>query len=184
MKTKFFLDMDSTMTESISAFCQVYNLTHKYIEDFVPADHTKVNQYDFKDQCPLLQHVQPIFESKQFFNLLTFFPDAKEVIYELNKKYQVIICSIGTHVNISRKAMWLYYHLGFVKDLILISNGNCHMDKSLVNMEGAIFLDDVASNLFSSNADFKYCYGKNYPWNELWEGDRLLNWKEVGDIFL
>jgi nitrate reductase assembly molybdenum cofactor insertion protein NarJ len=36
------------------------------------------------------------------------------------------------------------------------------MNKSIVNMEGGIILDDVMSNLISSNADIKILFGDDY----------------------
>ena len=43
-------------------------------------------------------------------------------------------------------------------------------------MSNAIFLDDSADNLYGSNAPIKVCFGRLYPWNESWDGDRCYNW--------
>lgn len=52
------------------------------------------------------------------------------------------------------------------------------------DMEGGIIIDDVASNLESSNASLKICFGKVYPWNEKWEGIRAYDWLEVSTMLL
>lgn len=57
----------------------------------------------------------------------------------------------------------------------MLTNGDNTMCKDVVNMEGGIFVDDVSSNLFSSNAGWKICFGKEYPWNSDWSGDRILS---------
>jgi 5'(3')-deoxyribonucleotidase len=186
MKPKLFVDFDSTITASIKAFCQTYNYLYQYHKDFKPADWAKVNQWDFGDECPLLedsQAISEIFSSKHFFKKLEFMPNAKEVLYDLHKYYQIIIITIGTHLNLARKSIWLYQNLGFVKDIVLLCNEGVQMTKELIDMDGAAFIDDVSSNLFSSNATIKVCYGKEYPWNADFEGLRLLNWNEVYDLF-
>lgn len=187
MKPKLFVDFDSTITASIKSFCKTYNFLYKYHESFKPADWTKVNQWDFGDQCPLLpdkQSVAEIFASKHFFKKLEFMPGAREVLYALHKEYDVVLVTIGDHVNLARKSMWIYQKLGFVKDVILLNNEGGKMDKSLVQMHNGIFIDDVASNLESSNAEVKICYGQTYPWNEEWQGFRCENWNDVAKLLI
>lgn len=187
VKPKLFVDMDSTITASIKAFCQTYNYLYRYKKDFKPADWTKVSQWNFSDQCPLLedsQAVAEIFASKHFFRKLEFMPNAKEVLYELHKDYQIIIVSIGTHLNLARKSMWLYQNLNFIKDVVLLNNEDGKMNKSLVDMYGEIFIDDVTSNLDSSNAGVKICYGQTYPWNQEWQGFRCGTWNEVAQLLI
>lgn len=100
MKQNLFIDFDSTLVDSIKTFCYVYNHLYQYHSNFKPADYTKIQRWDFKDVCPLVQDVNEIFESQYFFKRLEFFPYAKEVVHELSKKYNVIICSIGTPLTI------------------------------------------------------------------------------------
>lgn len=181
MKPKLFVDFDNTLVASIKAFCQTYNYFYQYHKGFQPADWTKVNKWSFSDQCPLLEDseaISSIFSSKHFFRKLEFMPNAKEVLYALHKDYDIIIATLGSHLNLARKSMWIYQNLGFVKDVILLYNKKNKMDKSIVNMgKSSIFIDDVASNLESSNAELKICYGKRYPWNVKWEGLRVYDWE-------
>ena len=185
-KTKLFLDMDGTITSSVQSFCYCYNQKYKYKHGFKKADWTKVRKWSFTDECPLLDSVEEIFDSKQFFNRLEFFPNAKEVIYELHKKYEITIVSIGRPVNISRKSLWIFQNLGFIDNVILIKNNGVKMNKECINMHypKSVFIDDVASNLTSSNAERKFCYGINAEWNEKWDGLRIVDWLDVADILL
>jgi 5'(3')-deoxyribonucleotidase len=113
-------------------------------------------------------------------------PNAKEVLKELNNKYNIIICSIGTNMNLSRKAKWINQYLPFIKNCILINNGNSLMDKSIVNMKDGILIDDVGSNLISSNAKYKICFGKIFPWNAELPQDyiRIADWKDIENYLL
>ncbi|MFA5559535.1 MAG: hypothetical protein WDA59_08840 [Methanofastidiosum sp.] len=187
-KQSLFIDYDLTIVNSIKAFCNVYNIWYKNHPNFIPANPNAITSYDFKCICPLLQDKEEklaIWGSKLFFDLVEFMDnDTYPILKALNEKYKVIVCSIGIPSNIAYKAQWLEFKLKFINDYILIADKNCTMNKSMVNMENAIFLDDIVSNLESSNASKKVLFGKIYPWNKKWDGEKCLNWKEVGEKFL
>jgi 5'(3')-deoxyribonucleotidase len=139
------------------------------------------------DQCPLVKtnnNVEKMFGCQDFWSWLEFMPNAKETLEKLNEDFNLIICSIGTYKNIERKSKWIARNLPFIKNCILINNGDIRMDKSIVDMSDGILIDDVASNLELSNAKYKICFGKIYPWNEaLPEGClRATDWLEVKGI--
>jgi 5'(3')-deoxyribonucleotidase len=183
-KKKLFVDFDGTITDSARAFCDAYNLTYCNKDNFTPADYTKVNRYDLADQCTLVstqEKVREIFACYEFWSWLDFMDGAKNALEKLNEKYELFICSIGTNLNLSRKAKWIERYLPFIKKCILINNGNNTMDKSIIDMSGGILIDDVAKNLVSSNAECKICFGKIHPWNEELPNDcvRAETWSEV-----
>ena len=178
---KLFIDFDNTIINTNKAFCEVYNLLYHFHPEFKKADYTKIINYNFSCQCPLVNNPLELFEEELFFDVCEFINDnTYEVLKELNQKYKIIIVSIGTPENISHKAIWLKENLPFVEDYILIKNSNCTMDKSIVNMEGGIIIDDMPSNLQTSNAETKILFGKIYPWNTGWKGEHCRDWSEVG----
>jgi 5'(3')-deoxyribonucleotidase len=185
---KLFLDFDCTIVDSVKTYCNIYNKIYEDKDGFKEADYNKVNRYDLKDQCPMAAHQEEIFSSEEFFKHVEFMADAKEVIERLSKEYEVIICSIGTLDNISYKSQWIKNNLGFIKNIILICNsvekGGIRTDKSIVDMKNAIFIDDHADNLESSNAELKICFGKEYEWNRNWQGQRCFSWREVENLLL
>lgn len=190
-KPTLFLDFDETLTNTMRAFCDTYNDKYTRHDGFKPADHNKVYEYNFKDQCPLLedaQAVHDIFDSKEFFDNLTLKDNCINVLLKHQANFNYCIVTIGTPKNLSYKVLWIEKNLPFIKDIILISNGDNKMDKSLIDMYGYplpnLFLDDHHGNLFSSNANLKFCfasYGER-EWNKKW-GHRLGDWKQV-DKFL
>lgn len=186
MKQKLFLDFDSTITDSVKTFCDTYNILYNLHPDFIPADHTKNQHWNFKEVCPLEKNPLKIFSHPLFFNKLEFMPDAEEIIKKLCEKYQVIICSLGCFDNISLKAQWIKNNLPYIKDAILLTNQGIKMDKGIVNMgyEGSIFIDDVESNLRSSNCPRPILFGKRFSWNSDWTGEWCEGWIEVGDRLL
>jgi len=185
MKKKFFIDFDNTIIDTTDAFCSVYNEFYLNHPNFKTAEPELVNVYNFADQCPLVTDVKDIFIHPLFFKFAEFINhNTYETLEKLNNKYQLIVCSIGWPKNLAYKARWLEEKLPFIKDYVLISNPACKMNKSIVNMEGAIFLDDIPSNLYSSNAERKILFGKRYIWNKEWDGEWVRSWSEVEGRFL
>lgn len=179
-KTKLYLDFDNTIINATQKFCSIYNRTYRYHPDFIPAKWECVDRWDFKDEAPLVTNVEDIFKSRMFFEDLPFINDnTYEVLKELNEKYHIIIASIGTYGNISLKSQWIGEYLPFIKDSIFLVNGGSKMDKSLIDMNNSIFIDDVVSNLNSSNAKHKIAFGDVHSWNENWTGKRCYNWADV-----
>lgn len=185
-KQKIFLDFDNVIVNSTLKFCSCYNRIYRYHQNFVPAQWQEVNQWNFNDECPLVTDVEEIFRSTMFFDHLPFINDnTYEVLKELNEKYHIIIASIGTYGNISLKSQWVGEYLPFIKDSIFLVNNGSKMNKSLINMKDSIFIDDVVSNLNSSNAKYKIVFGDVHSWNEDWnDEDRCLNWTEVRELLL
>lgn len=181
MKQKLFLDMDSVIIDSAKAYTDTYNEMYKFHSKFIPADHTKNKYFNFHEICPLENNPMNIFGHSIFFKVVKFMPDAEDIIKELCDKYQVIICSLGDFPNISRKAQWIKNNMPYIKDSILLTNKGVKMDKGIVNMNypESIFIDDVKSNLDSSNANRKILFGKIFDWNKEWMGEWGKDWKDV-----
>jgi len=189
-KVKLFLDCDNTLTASIRSFCESYNILYKYHKDFTPANWELVNTWNFSNQCPILKSdsdVLEIFETPIFFKLLKLINNnTYEVVRELNEKYHIIIASIGTPINLSRKALYLQETLPFIKDYALLYNDGIKMNKEIIKMDysESIFIDDHISNLDSSNAMDKYIFGKNYPWSITDNYERLWDWTDIANKLL
>ncbi len=184
-KERLFLDFDGTIVDSIKAFCDTYNFYYEKIDGFKPADWSKVKQYNFKDQCPLVTDVQDIFSNIYFFDKLEFINcNTFEIIKELNKEFEIHIVTIGTINNIAQKSIWIKKNLPFIKHCEFLFNNGCKMDKSIVDMKDSIFIDDVLSNLESSNAKYKIIFGDEYEWNRDSEHIRCFNWSDVKALLI
>jgi len=181
---KLFIDFDGTIISSISTYCKTYNHLFRNELNFKEANPKLVKQYNMKDECPLVDSPLYIFNQPYFFKHIEFMPDAEEVIKQLCKKYLTIICSIGTYENIALKSKFIQENMFYINDAVLIINQGCEMNKQIVNMGNSIFLDDVESNLYSTNAKTKILFGETYDWNKNWTGNRCLNWLEVANRLL
>jgi len=189
-KIKLFVDFDNTLVNSTRSFCTSYNFIYEYHKDFTPANWELVNTWNFSNQCSILKSdsdVLDIFENPLFFDCLELINDNTfEILKELNEKYQIIIASIGTPINLSLKALYLQENLPFIKDYILMYNNGIKMNKEIIKMDypDSIFIDDHVSNLISSNAVNKYVFGKDYPWSKTNDYKRLWNWTDVAKELL
>ena len=194
-KAKLFCDFDGCIVDSVTAFTQVYSDRYMYHRYFKIPKPCMVEKWNFSDECGLLKNdeeVMDIFADPKFFEYLQPFPNVIEVLLKLQRYYQLIIVSIGSYKNISLKCGYIQKHFPFVDDFIGITNKNCDMDKSVINMSGTnskknVFLDDNANNLFSQDLSrnlVRYCYGGDRltEWNSEWlsmRGRWVKNWLEV-----
>lgn len=189
-KVKLFTDFDNVLVNSTRSFCESYNILYKYHKDFTPANWELVNMWNMQDQCKLLKSeadVLEIFETPIFFKLLKLINEnTYEIVRELSEKYHIIVVSIGTPINLSRKALYLQETLPFIKNYALLYNENCKMDKEIIKMDypDSIFIDDHVDNLISSNAVNKYVFGKDYIWSKTDDYERLWTWTNVGNKLL
>jgi 5'(3')-deoxyribonucleotidase len=165
-------DFDGTIVDTIEAFCKTYNQLYPSYPGFVPADPTQVYDYGFRDQCPLVEDVQEIFCSQEFFDNLQPMRGAFRELQILSSELPVMICTKGRNMNISLKAKYIEDHLGFVKDVIYTNTE----DKRLIDMKNCVFVDDHIANLATSNATIPIVFGEVLPWNREWEGHRIPNW--------
>lgn len=185
MKEKLFCDIDETLTASVRCFLDVYNSQYANEKGFIPVTyHRDMEPYRLYDYCTLLnsetRDADKIFGCKEFFDRLVFIEEGTyDSLKRISKHFDIIICSIGIPSNIKYKREWVNEHLPFIKETAYIVDPVCKMDKSSVNMKDAWFLDDVASNLFSSNAKYKACFGNITETNVTWVSKRCFDWNDV-----
>lgn len=184
-KRKLFIDFDSTIVNSIKRICEIYN--KKYIShlDFIPAKWYLVEKWNFSDQCTLAAkgEVPLYFNRKEFFNKqLEFMDNAEEIINKLCTKFDVYVPSLGLDNNLKYKEQWLNKHFPYIK-FIPCSFNTCS-DKKHIDMSDGILIDDLVSNLESSNATTKICFGDIYDWNKNWNGIRCWNWYEIYNFLM
>lgn len=185
-KTKLFIDIDETITNSIKAFCHCYNLIYCFEPNFTYANWELVNEWNFQDQCTLIKtddEIEKIFGLGTFFANLNFINEnTYDILKELNEKYHIILCSIGTYDNISNKTLWVKRNLPFIESFIFLDK---KFSKSNIMMNNGIFIDDNVENLRSNcTADLKICFGKIYNWNSNWQGIRCPDWSSIAQKLL
>lgn len=179
-KVKLFVDFDGTIANSNKAICDLYNKYYDKHSQFVKADYTKVMDWDFKDVCPLMQKddMMEYFSSEELFSISEPNADAIEMLEELKNYFQVIIVTIGTQRNIHFKSMLIEDWLPDTETIYIYNGDNCHVDKSIINMDEGLLIDDNVNNLDTSNASIKIIFGKETNFN-IGDYMRMENWKDL-----
>jgi 5'(3')-deoxyribonucleotidase len=174
---RIFLDYDGVIVNSRKAYCDTYAQLYANCEDYVHPNWKCVTEWELTKMCPLSK--EDLFGHDLFFYDLEFMNGAKSKIENLSTRFDIIICTIGSYDNVAKKSQWIKHRLPAIKKTIFINNGANHLDKSIINMQNSIMIDDVSNNLYSSNAEVKICFGDEFAWNRDWEGTRCYNWSEL-----
>lgn len=182
-RKSIMLDVDNTITNTTQKFCEIYNKVYADHPNFVSADWTKVRQWNFSDQCPLIKNsdeCEALFDMPEMYRNIYYMPGAVEAIKKLSLKYNIEIVTIGRNQNLAHKWNALTNDIPFNNYWPVDSN--IYSDKSHIDMSGKIFIDDVAENLTTSNAEVKICFGDVLPWNDKWHGLRCRTWHDVLEL--
>jgi len=181
------IDLDDTIT--IDTYLTVVNnyLKTKYTYD-------DIKDYWVDEIVPdekMDEYLKYIYNDIDMYDYAKISPNAKNVIEELSKYYEVVICSAyidHRSINdcaklLTHKHNWLYENLPFINpnNYIFTSNKEC------INAE--IKIDDKISNL-EGDAELKLLitayHNKNISDEELKEKNiiRVNNWNDIAEILL
>ena len=182
-KIDLFLDFDDTICLTSKQFVKLANKKYKKEEDW-----NNINRWDFKDLYPEITNndINNIFSSEDFFVDLELCENCLDAINSIKNLVNIHIATIGTDKNLKNKMKWIKENLNidFNFNGILDTGIN---DKSSIDMSGAIFVDDRANNLRSSNANIKILYKNyhNYSWQQIEPNDNIYvvdSWEQICSI--
>lgn len=180
-KNKIFLDYDGCIVNTIATITSLYNEDFQYYEKFVPINWVDINTWDFAEcNCASADYINTYFNQPRFFKRLEYMDWAKEILGELKENYDITIVSSGYSPNLKAKEIWIKKNLSYCNFIGV--NLKKYSDKSHIDMNGSIFIDDSSHNLETSNAELKICFGDKYSWNENWTGFRCSNWNDVYNL--
>ena len=173
-----YVDFDGVIVNTVKAIVSMYNEDFKYYKGFEEIDYKTVNTWNFEELTLAdTKTIDHYFNRERFFNRLEFMTGAHVVLKELAKKHDVYVVSMGYSPNLLGKQEWLSKNMPFVK--LIGCNYKEYPDKAHIDMSDGIFIDDSFNNLQTSNAKYRILYGKNFSWNEGWDGVQIENWLEI-----
>lgn len=189
IKKTMMIDFDGVIADSVAAAVEVYNNRCKDRAGFKKLAAHDIDTWEMEEmKCATLEERMEYFEEDEFFEKLHFMKDFEHVITSLYKTdcFDFKVITMGTPQNLTKKMDWLKSRLDTlgVKMEITGLDEYIYRDKSSIDMTGAIFMDDKASNLETSNAKAKIVFGHKKGWNEDFRGMRLLDWQDVAGYFL
>ena len=185
MKRNLFIDFDNTLVDTVQALIQLYNEEHRG-KSQIP-ENIQYEHWNLAELFPLWDKydIEEIFNDRYLPLYYTGFSDVYKAIRILSDKYQTYIVSCGGYPNITYKANWInetYLIPNNVNSILLTKNAEDQPDKSIIDMSNGILIDDNLHSLDTSNAKFKYVFGKEREYNKTNKYQRLETWKEVIDV--
>ena len=172
------VDMDGVAFNTIKAIVQMYDNEYHDFPYYKKVHWTEINTWDFTElNCSDLNHINEYFNSPQFFEIVEPMDNFNEIVVRLKDKYHIIFCSMGESKNLALKREYVHRNYPFA-DFVGVDISQ-YADKSHIDMQNAILIDDSSRNLQKSNAVLKILFGDDYPWNQGWRGLRCYNWYDV-----
>jgi 5'-nucleotidase len=170
------IDMDETMADTVK------EINRWYEREFgVALSEEELHGKEFRNAVPPGHSgmIKTFLNTPGFFRHLEIYPDAVEVVRELNQKYKVFIVSAAMEFpnSLKDKAEWLGEYFPFLnwKQYCLCG------DKSVVQTD--LMIDDRTRN-FTHLKDAKtYLYTAHHNVAET-AYERVNNWKEVAEKLL
>lgn len=177
---KIFIDIDGVLWNTAKSIVTLYNKRYGYNGNWEEAV-----EWNFSPAIPSGTPeivIDELFASHEIYEGNHTIEGAIEYIDKLNAEFNnVYFCTVGKNINNSQKLKMLKRLVPDVKVITISFPDEVFADKSMINMEGSIFIDDHSKNLNSSNAKYKILfepYGQK-NWNIGYEGFRLKSWEEV-----
>jgi 5'(3')-deoxyribonucleotidase len=155
-----YFDFDDTIVNSHLAMIQTYNI--RYDKNLTTND---VTGWKLADYMPEVKSVDDIFGHPIFYDVLEFNEGAVEYLQKLQEYIDVVICTMGTPMNISLKSLWIGDNLPFINHVCYIT-GDEYFNKNKLDMSKDIIIDDRISILDSANAKHKFLFGRPLSWNK------------------
>lgn len=185
-KIKLFLDADDTILESSQAFINIVNnrrmINHpKRIED--------LRDWGYRSLFPTItsKEIIEIYDSEEFFNTVKINPDFENFYFRHENDFEWNIVTKGHKSNIEHKQKYFKKHLPKAKVIgcRFDSKEEQNFDKSHIDMDYGIQIDDRTDCLIGSNANIKILFKNNrdFYWNRTDMTSEPLyimnSWKEI-----
>lgn len=175
-----YLDFDNTIVESNKKVIEILNKRYgedKNEKDLLDYGYNSIHKISEQEKLS-------IFESNEFFTNLEFKPHIIDIITKNYTKFNWVITTKGTKLNLEKKFKWLDEYWPFDMQKVGITNDN--LSKSIVDMSDGIQIDDVAAAL-DTKAALKILYKdyNNFCWQQINPGDDILvvnSWEEIDKI--
>jgi 5'-nucleotidase len=172
---RVIIDMDEVIADPMGQMISWYNSEYG-----LPVDYKLMEAGSWVKGFPAQHQVmirERLFE-EGFFRNLPVMEDSREVLEEMNRRYEIFIVSAAVEFpnSLKDKVEWLMDNFPFFSWRQIVLCG----DKRMVY--GDHMIDDHARNLEHFNGN-KYLYSS--PHNVTVTGyQRINNWKEAAGIFL
>lgn len=185
-KIKLFIDADDTILESSKAFIDIINRQDNINP---PKTYDELRDWKYKSLFPYMtnEKIIEVYDSEEFFNIVKINTDFEKFYFEHENDFEFYIVTKGHKSNIEHKQKYFEKYLPKAKVV------GCHFDskevenfdKSHIDMDYGIQIDDRTDCLMGTNANIKILFknNRNFYWNRtqnITEPIYIMNsWKEI-----
>ena len=185
-KIKLFIDADDTILESSKAAINILNKKFNIVPQKTYDDMQDWEYRSIYRQCTT-KIVNEIYDSEEFFNIVKVNPDFESFYLKHENDFEWYIVTKGYKTNIEHKQKYFKKHLpkANVVGCKFGSKEEQNFDKSHINMDYGIQIDDRTDCLIGSNANIKILFKNNrdFYWNRTDMSNEPLyimnSWKEI-----
>lgn len=173
MRKKIAIDQDQVLADFLQEL--VYRYNNDYSDNLTPESFTDWNLVRaVKSECGL--KIFEYLEDGKFFANLPVINDSQEIVYELNRMFEIfIVTSPWNKYSVVYKFEWLEKHFPFLNSRNFVFTQN----KSIISPD--YFIDDRALD-FDGVSGNKLLFDAAHNRTETGYY-RVHDWKEIGDIF-
>lgn len=185
-KIKLFIDADDTILESSKAFINIINRQNNINP---PKTYDELRDWKYRSLFPYMtdEKVIEIYDSEEFFNTVKINSDFEKFYLEHENDFEFYIVTKGHKSNIEHKQKYFEKHLPKAKVIgcRFNTNKNENYDKSHVDMNYGIQIDDRTDCLMGTNANIKILFKNNreFYWNRTDMTPepiyKMNTWKEI-----
>ena len=185
-KIRLFIDADDTILESSKAFIDIVNRQDNINP---PKTYEELQDWRYQSLFPYMttKRVVEIYDSEEFFNIVKVNPDFESFYLKHENDFEWYIVTKGYKTNIEHKQKYFKKHLpkANVVGCRFGSKEEQDFDKSHIDMDYGIQIDDRTDCLIGSNANIKVLFKNNrdFYWNRTDMSNEPLyimnSWKEI-----
>ena len=185
-KIKLFIDADDTILESSKAFIDIVNRQDNINP---PKTISELRDWKYRSLFPHItnERVIEIYNSEEFFYIVKIHSDFKRFYLKHENAFEWNIVTKGNKTNIEHKQKYFKKYLPKAKVIGCRFNSmeEQNFDKSHIDMDYGIQIDDRTDCLVGSNANIKILFKNNrdFYWNRTDMTNEPLyimnSWKEI-----
>ena len=185
-KIKLFIDADDTILESSKAFIDIVNQQDNINP---PKIYEELRDWKYRSLFPYMtsERIFEIYDSEDFFNIVKLNPDFESFYLKHENDFEWNIVTKGHKSNIEHKQKYFKKHLPKAKVIGCRFNSieEQNFDKSHIDMDYGIQIDDRTDCLIGSNANIKILFKNNqeFNWNRTYDINEPIyimnDWKEI-----
>ena len=185
-KIKLFIDADDTILESSKAFIDIVNQQDNINP---PKTYEELRDWKYRSLFPYMtnERIFEIYDSEEFFNIVKVNLDFENFYLKHENDFEWNIVTKGHKSNIEHKQKYFKKHLPKAKVIGCRFNSieGQSFDKSHIDMDYGIQIDNRTDCLIGSNANIKILFknNRNFYWNRTDTTSEPLyimnSWKEI-----